>query len=81
MDFSDNRLGNNYYYYKPSLKLSAAKWKLWNSDTDDLEKNQTGIIKLKNRITEMKNSMEGFVRLYAAEERVGEPEDSLEEMD
>lgn len=29
----------------------------------------------------MKNSMEGFVRLYAAEERVGEPEDSLEEMD
>lgn len=28
----------------------------------------------------MKNSMEGFVRLYAAEERVGEPEDSLEEM-
>lgn len=28
VDFSDNRLGNNYYYYKPSLKLSAAKWKL-----------------------------------------------------
>lgn len=28
----------------------------------------------------MKNLMEGFVRLYVVEERVGELEDSLEEM-
>lgn len=50
---------------------------LLNSDTYYLEKNKIKIIKLKDTVTEMKNSVEGIIKLHSAEEKV--KQDRVEE--